>query len=109
VRTLAIVVLTGVSVCFPYAAGAAEQGGKGGELLKKVKGKIDAKTIEELLVDSAAGTVSAASLAGVDADALGVIENVRDFSLIFNAFDKNSKGFGLAITPARTTMPAVAR
>jgi hypothetical protein len=104
VRKLAIAAVTGASVCFPYAADAAD-GDKGGTLLKTVKGNIDAKTIEELLIDSAAGTVSAASLAGVDADALSVIENVRDFSLIFNAFDKNSKGVGLAITPARTTMP----
>lgn len=106
-RRLAIVVITGASVCLPYAVEAAD-GDKGGTLLENVKGKIEAKTIEELLVDSAAGTVSAASLAGVDADALSVIENVRDFSLIFNAFDKNSKGVGLAITPARTTMPVPA-
>lgn len=106
-RRLAIVVVTGALVCLPYAVEAAD-GDKGGALVEKVKGKIEAKTIEDLLVDSAAGTVSAASLAGVDADALSVIENVRDFSLIFNAFDKNSKGVGLAITPARTTMPVPA-
>lgn len=106
-RRLAIVVVTGALAWFPYTVWAAD-GDKGGTLLEKFKGKIEAKTIEELLVDSAAGTVSAASLAGVDADALSVIENVRDFSLIFNAFDKNTKGVGLAITPARTTMPVPA-
>jgi hypothetical protein len=74
-------------------------------LYEKVQGKIDAKTIEDLLVDSAAGTVTAAGLAGVDSDSVAVIENVRDFALIFGGFGKDTKGFGLAITPARTTMP----
>ncbi|HJV95663.1 MAG TPA: hypothetical protein VJ608_06480, partial [Albitalea sp.] len=41
----------------------------------------------------------------VDPDLMNNIENVRDFSMILSAFDKNAQGAGLAITPARTTMP----
>ena len=103
-RTLAIVAVALASLNLPSPAVAADES-KGGTFVEKVKGKVDAKTIEDLLVDSSAGTVSAASVAGVDTDAVDVVENVRDFSTIVSAFDKNSKGVGLAITPARTTMP----
>ena len=76
-----------------------------GNLAAKITGTIAERTIEGLLIDSAEGNVSAASLARVKSDALNVVENVRDFSLLVNAFDGNAKGFGLSITPARTTFP----
>lgn len=77
-----------------------------GTLLERVRGKIEKEQgIEGLLIDNAKGAVSAASLAGIDADIVGVVENVRDFSLLVNAFDRDAKGFGLAITPARTKFP----
>lgn len=76
-----------------------------GTIIDSVKGKIDAKTIEELLVDNAAVSAPAASLAGIDADNLSIVENVRDFSFLLSALDKNSKGIALALTPARTTAP----
>ncbi len=79
--------------------------GETGTLVDKVRGTIDRKTIEGLFVDSAPALVSAATLAGIDDDALNAVENVRDFSMLVKAFDANAKGFGLAITPARTAVP----
>lgn len=76
-----------------------------GTLIEKVSGIIDNRDIEGLLTQSSAGSVSAASLAGVDPDTLSVIENVRDFSVLVKAFDSDAKGFGVAIAPARTKMP----
>jgi hypothetical protein len=92
-------------VLLPVLAVAQPQAGSG-SLIEKVKGTIDVdKGIEGLLIDSAKGSVSAASLAGIDADTVTAIENVRDFSLLINAFDRDGKGFGIAITPARTHFP----
>jgi hypothetical protein len=77
-----------------------------GTLFERVKGKIDKdQGIEGLLIDNAKGSVSAASLAGIDADIVGVVENVRDFALLVSAFDRDAEGFGLSITPARTKFP----
>lgn len=58
--------------------------------------------IEKLLVDNAAGSVSAAALAGVESDSMNVVENVRDFSVLVKGFDASAKAFGVAVTPART-------
>ena len=74
-------------------------------LFDKKTGSLKNAMLESLLVDSSAGSVSAAGLAGVDTEVLSVIENVRDFSLLLNALDKNSQAIGIAITPARTTRP----
>lgn len=76
-----------------------------GTLVDKFKGTLENKTIEGLLVDNAAGNVPAATLAGVNGDSLNVVENIRDFSMFLGALDSSSKGFGLSITPARTTFP----
>ena len=75
------------------------------KLFEEVKGKIDAKSIDDLFVDSASGSVSAASIAKIEPNAVTVVENVRGFSMMTNALDANAKGFGLSITPARIQHP----
>lgn len=76
-----------------------------GTLVDKVSGIVDKKTIESLFIDSSAGSVSAASLAGADGDPTTVVENVKDFSVLLGALDASTPGFGIAITPARTKFP----
>ncbi len=83
----------------------SENASKGGTLIEKIEGFPKDASLASLLVDSSAGSVSAAGLAGVDTEVLSVIENVRDFSLLLNVLDKNSQAVGVAITPARTTSP----
>lgn len=87
------------------AAPAFAQQGAQGTLFKKETGEPIGVTIEKLLVDNAAGSVSAASLAGVESDTMAAVENVRDFSLLLKGFDSSAKAFGVAITPARTNFP----
>lgn len=79
-----------------------------GTLIERINGSIDDRSIEGLLVDNAAGTISATTLAGIDGGSVDVVENVRDFSLLVNALDPNAKGFGLSVTPARTKFPVPA-
>lgn len=91
----------------PGAPRAADTGS--GSIVDKENGPLAAalkkKGIEGLLVDDAAGSVSAAALAGIEADAVNVVENVRDFSALVKAFDSNNEGFGISIAPARTRFP----
>jgi hypothetical protein len=87
-----------------FAQGTAPGTGSG-SLVNDVRGIIDKRDIEGLLVKSSAGSVSAASLVGADPGSLNVVENVRDFSVLLNAFDPNAKAFGIAIAPARTKFP----
>jgi hypothetical protein len=87
------------------AQGDAPAAGAPQELFKAVEGKIDASSIEGLLLKTADGQVSAASLAGVKADVVEEVHNLRDYSVALKALDKNSSGVGFAVTPARTRSP----
>ncbi|MBX3638419.1 MAG: hypothetical protein KF683_23860 [Rubrivivax sp.] len=86
------------------AAAGAQTGAGAGNLVDKVQGQIAERSIEQLLVDSAEAQVSAASLIGFQ-DQVSVVQNVRDFSLLLGAFDRQAQSLGLAITPARTRFP----
>lgn len=96
-------------VLVPLVAGAQSDAPGGGgaptELHKTVQGKIDASSIEGLLLKAADGQVSAASLAGVKADVIEEVHNLRDYSVVIKALDKNASGIGFAVTPARTRNP----
>jgi hypothetical protein len=74
-------------------------------LSETIKGKIDATSIEGLLLKAADGQVSAAALAGVKADVVEEVHNLRDYNVMLKALDKNASGIGFAVTPARTRNP----
>ncbi len=74
-----------------------------GILSSKVSGTDIGQSIEGLLVDYSAASVSAASLAVVGTDAVTVVENVRDFSVLLKSADKKTPTFGISVTPARTS------
>lgn len=104
-RAITTLLLAGCAQLCMLAPLPAWAQGETGTLVDEVRGVIDRKTIEALFVDSAPTIVSAATLAGIDDDALNAVENVRDFSMLVKAFDSNAKGFGLTIAPARTAFP----
>ena len=75
------------------------------KLLESVQSAIDSTSIEGLLLKAADGQVSAASLAGVKADVVEEVHNLRDYNVMFKALDKDSSGVGFSVTPARTRNP----
>jgi hypothetical protein len=89
--------------------GLAQAGAAGGvapiKLSETVKGAIDATSIQGLLLRAADGQVAAASLAGVKADVVEDVQNLRDYNVVIRALDKNASGIGFAVTPARTRNP----
>jgi len=69
----------------------------------------DAKSTDQLssyLVDVAAGSVSAGSLVGISGSAITNLQNSQDLILAISPSAPNSSksGYGLAITPARTSI-----
>lgn len=97
-----ITAFVSVLILAGQAAGADEKPQSSGTLFDRKTGAPLNVPIEKLLVDNAAGAVSAATLAGVESDSMAVVENVRDFSLLIKGFDGEGKAFGIAVTPART-------
>ncbi len=83
------------------AATAADQSGKA--LYSSTSGQPDFNSIEGLLVDYSAASVSAADLASVGGDAVKVVENVRDFNVALKSLETSNATFGLSVTPARTS------
>jgi hypothetical protein len=75
------------------------------KLSETIRGTIDASSIEGLLLKAADGQVSAASLAGIKADAVEEVHNLRDYNVMLKALDKDSSGIGFSVTPARTRNP----
>lgn len=76
-----------------------------GTLISRTSGADIGTTIEGLLVDYSAASVSAAELAKLGTTPVTVVENVRDISLALQGDTPlSSKVFGLAITPARTPL-----
>lgn len=61
------------------------------------------KNIKDLLTDSAAGNVSAASLLGLSADAVTAVENNRGLVAAVKGLAKENSALGIAVTPARTS------
>ena len=98
-------IANGFLVCLFFAHAAVAQQTPQGTLFKKETGEPIGVTLEKLLVDNAAGSVSAASLAGVESDSLALVENIRDFSVLLKGFDSSASAFGVAVTPARTNVP----
>lgn len=72
-------------------------------LIKQVTGK-DADKLKDFLVDQGAASVSAAALAGVTS-ALTTVQDTKDFAVLVNPFDKDGKGGGFSIAPARVRNP----
>lgn len=76
-----------------------------GTLIKKLNGTGVEDSIEGLLVGFGQASVSAAGLAKVGGDAVTTVENVRDFAVAIKGDTPLSKKvFGVAITPARTSL-----
>jgi hypothetical protein len=76
-----------------------------GTLISRTSGADIGQTIEGLLVDYSAASVSAAELAKLGTTPVTVVENVRDISVALQGDTPLSKKvFGLAITPARTPL-----
>lgn len=76
-----------------------------GTLISRASGADIGQTIEGLLVDYSAASVSAAELAKLGTTPVTVVENVRDISVALQGDTPLSKKvFGLAITPARTPL-----
>lgn len=75
-----------------------------GTLISRTSGADIGQSIEGLLVDYSAASVSAAELAKLGTTPVTVVENVRDFSVALQGDTPLSKKvFGVAITPARTS------
>lgn len=75
-----------------------------GTLISRTSGADIGQSIEGLLVDYSAASVSAAELAKLGTTPVTVVENVRDFSIALQGDTPLSKKvFGVAITPARTS------
>lgn len=55
-------------------------------------------------VDTSGASISAFSLLDVPTDHVATVENVRDVTLAVKGFGSNSTGFGVSITPARTSI-----
>lgn len=97
-----------IAAAFAIAAtgSAFAQGGakpESGDILKR--GSADL-TWSDLYSDKAAAAVSAISMLGLQAEALPVVENVRDIVIALKGASTGDKGqtFGLSITPARTSL-----
>ncbi|MES2037625.1 MAG: hypothetical protein V4495_07280 [Pseudomonadota bacterium] len=58
------------------------------------------------LIDVSAGSVSAAGMLGISGEAITNVQNVKDVVLALNGFGGNKArpAFGIAITPARTSL-----
>lgn len=86
-----------LSACNVMSAFAAEPAGE----QNKKEGDLSA-----YLVDVSAGSVSAAGMLGVSGEAITNVQNVKDVVLVLNGFGGNKArpAFGIAITPARTSL-----
>ena len=60
----------------------------------------------DLFSDKAAASVSAAGMLGVSGDSIATVENVRDLVVSLKGLSTGDRGatFGLAFTPARSTL-----
>lgn len=72
------------------------------ELFSKAHGK-DAKDWSQYFVDTAGGSINAFSMLGVGSDAVVNVQNVRDLTVAVKGFGSHSTGFGVSVTPARTS------
>ncbi len=73
-------------------------------LLKETTGK-DAGSLKSFLADQGSASVSAAALAGIGTTPLTVVQDTKDFAVLLSPFDKEGKGGGFVITPARVRNP----
>lgn len=64
----------------------------------------EVKDISELLIDNAAGNVTAGSLLGISNDAVTTVENTRGIVAAARALGTSKSGVGISITPARTSL-----
>lgn len=66
----------------------------------------DKDPISKYLVDVDGGSVAAASLISLDKSAVTTIQRAQDLAVVLKPFggDKESAGFGMSITPARTEL-----
>lgn len=60
--------------------------------------------ISDLLTDSAAGHVSAASLLGISPDSVTVVENIRGFVAAVNGLGTMGNSAGFSVAPGRTSI-----
>lgn len=62
--------------------------------------------ISQYLIDIAGGSVSASGIIDLDSSAVRTIQSAQDIALALKPFSSNDNksGFGIAITPARTTL-----
>lgn len=67
-------------------------------------GANEIKEIKNLLTDSAAGHVSAASLLGLPADAVTAVENTRGLVAAVKGTGTGGTAIGISLTPARTSI-----
>jgi hypothetical protein len=72
------------------------------ELFAKAHGK-DAQDWSQYFVDSAGGSINAFSMLGVGSDSVVNVQNVRDLTVAVKGFGSHSTGFGVSVTPARTS------
>ena len=73
-------------------------------LLKETTGK-DADSLKSFLADHGSASVSAAALAGIGTTPLTVVQDTKDFAVLLSPFDREGKGGGFVITPARVRNP----
>jgi hypothetical protein len=89
-------------------AAAAADAKETGEIIRR--GELEWK---DLLTDNATGPVTAATMLGMKGDALRPVENLRDLVVSLEGLgaDGEKGSFGLAVTPARTSLarPQMAR
>lgn len=87
------------SLLFLAAAGAMSAG-------VKAAAPEPQDTLNRYLVNITAGQVTAASLLGLDKSAVTTVQTSQDLVAAINPFsdDEQKSGFGIAITPARTTL-----
>lgn len=73
-------------------------------LLRESTGK-DADSLKSFLADQGSASVSAAALAGLGTTPLTVVQDTKDFAVLLSPFDKEGKGGGFVVTPARVRNP----
>lgn len=73
-------------------------------LLKETTGK-DADTLKNFLADQGAASISAAAMVGMGTTPLTIVQDTKDFAVLLSPFDKDGKGGGFVITPARARNP----